>query len=155
MAVCWSKKKIKLFRAVLDRFPGCQHADDGEEAGKHDQPHREAIDAEVMVPDSGAGDPGVIFNELEALSGRYAKCAGRCSVSAKVTSETSSVHQRDDAPVARQQRHDERACSRHEGHQRQYVVSQHEYVPGSFLSRCECKKRVVIVNGESKVDGDE
>jgi hypothetical protein len=48
----------------MDGVPGGEHADGGEEAGEDDEPHGEAVDAEV-VADGGRGDPGEVLLELE------------------------------------------------------------------------------------------
>ena len=55
---------VEEFLAIADRVPGDEDAEGGEEAGEHDEPHREAVDAEV-VADGGRGDPLVVLLELE------------------------------------------------------------------------------------------
>ena len=49
-------------------FQAGEDAERGEEAGEDDQPHGEAVDAEVVV-DGGAGDPGEVLVELEGAGG--------------------------------------------------------------------------------------
>ena len=53
------------FGAGFDGVPGGENPERGEETGKNNQPHREAVYTEV-VTDGGVGDPGEILLELEA-----------------------------------------------------------------------------------------
>ena len=66
-------------------FQRGEDAEGGEEAGEDDEPHGEAVDAEV-VADGGGGDPGVVLLELEACAAAcgVAKWAGRWRVKRKV-----------------------------------------------------------------------
>ena len=50
--------------AVGYLVPAGEDAEGREEAGKHDQPHAQAIDAE-MVADGGGGDPGEVLGKAE------------------------------------------------------------------------------------------
>ncbi len=59
---------VEELLAGVDGAPGGEDAEGGEEAGEHDQPHGEAIDAEVIA-DGGAGDPGDVLLELEGAGG--------------------------------------------------------------------------------------
>ena len=59
---------VEELRSRLDCVPGREHADGGEEAGEDDEPHAEAVDAEV-VADVGGRDPGEVLLELEGARG--------------------------------------------------------------------------------------
>ncbi len=59
------EERVELFDAGIDGAPGGEYADGREEAGEHDQPDREAIDAEVVV-DGRRDDPEPIDLKLEA-----------------------------------------------------------------------------------------
>ena len=56
---------VELLHAGVDRAPGGKHADGREEAGEDDQPHGEAVDAEVIANRRG-DDPEPVDLELEA-----------------------------------------------------------------------------------------
>ena len=59
------KERVELFDARVDGAPGGEHADGCEEAGEDDEPHGEAIDAEVIA-DGRRDDPEAIDFELKA-----------------------------------------------------------------------------------------
>ena len=59
------EQDVKELAASGDGVPAGQHAKHAEQAGEHAQPHREAVDAE-MVMDGGRSDPGEVLLELEA-----------------------------------------------------------------------------------------
>ena len=66
---------------LVDGVPGDEDAEGREEAGEHDEPHREAVDAEV-VADGGRGDPGEVLLELEG-----AGCGGVVEVDGQMQRE--------------------------------------------------------------------
>jgi len=59
---------VEELRAGLDCVPRGQHADGGEEGSEDDEPHAEAVDAEVIA-DVGGRDPGEVLLELEGARG--------------------------------------------------------------------------------------
>ena len=62
------EEDVEGLAAGLDGVPRGEDAERGEEAGEDDQPHGEAVDAEV-VADGGGGDPGEVLFELEGSWG--------------------------------------------------------------------------------------
>ena len=67
---------VEELLALADGVPGDEDAEGGEEAGEHDEPHGEAIDAEV-VADGGRADP-------RRRSARTGRCRRRrCSRSGR------------------------------------------------------------------------
>ena len=83
---------VEELLAVVDDVPGDEDAEWGEEAGEHDEPHREAIDADVVV-DGGRVDPGEVLVELEGAGRRRRSRSGRegAASAAKVTRVTASA----------------------------------------------------------------
>ena len=62
------EEDVEGLLAGADGVPAGEDAEGGEEAGEDDEPHGEAVDAEV-VGDVGIGDPGVDLLELELAVG--------------------------------------------------------------------------------------
>ena len=58
------EEDVEELLALGDGVPGDEDAERGEEAGEDDEPHGEAVDAEV-VADGGGVDPGEVLLELE------------------------------------------------------------------------------------------
>ena len=58
------EEDVEELLALGDGVPGDEDAERSEEAGEHDEPHGEAVDAEV-VADGGGVDPGDVLLELE------------------------------------------------------------------------------------------
>src|SRR5215472_14088791 len=59
------EERVEETAACVDGSPGDENTERGEEAGEDDEPHGEAVDAEVIV-DGGRGDPGDVLLELKA-----------------------------------------------------------------------------------------
>ena len=70
------EEDVEELLAAVDGVPGDEHAERGEQAGEDDEPHGEAVDAEVVV-DDGRGDPGDVLLELEGAGRRRRRSSGR------------------------------------------------------------------------------
>ena len=78
---------VEELAARGDRIPGGEDAERREEAGEDDEPHAEAVDAEVVV-NLGAGNPEGVLDEAEGLLRAKGAADVRCSVRTKVMSVT-------------------------------------------------------------------
>ena len=63
-------------RAGFDGVPAGEHAERCENAGEDDEPHREAVDAE-MIADGGVGDPVGVLLELETAEAGVVEVRGQ------------------------------------------------------------------------------
>ena len=113
------EEDVEELLALGDGVPGDEDAERGEESGEDDEPHGEAVDAEV-VADGGGVDPGDVLIELD----RCRRCGvdeagGQVQGKTKVSRVTASAPHCMILPAVRQEGEQERAGERGEDDDRE------------------------------------
>jgi hypothetical protein len=121
------EEEVELLGACLNGFPRGKYSQRSKEADQHHQPHRDTVDAEVVM-NVRAGDPGMVLLKLEA---GLPILEVRRQMQCKREGQKGDQQRKplDQLSASWKQSNNDSACRRHEGCKRQNGIVQHEYVP--------------------------